>query len=39
MTMKNKNKTIRNKEYDTDSLQHLDEVLLAEELAHADYLD
>jgi hypothetical protein len=39
MVMKNKNVTIRDKDYDADCLQHLDEALLAEELAHTDYLD
>ena len=37
--MKNKNISIRTKEYDAICLQHLDEVLQAEEQAHTEYLD
>lgn len=37
--MKNKNISIRTKEYDAIFLQHLDEVLQEEEQAHAEYLD
>lgn len=37
--MKNKNISIRTKEYDADCLQHLDEVLQAEEQEHTEYLD
>lgn len=37
--MKNKNISIRTKEYDAIFLQHLDEVLQEEEQAHTEYLD
>ena len=37
--MKNKNISIRTKEYDAICLQHLDEVLQAEEQEHTEYLD
>ena len=37
--MKNKNISILNKEHDAIFLQHLDEVLQAEEQAHTEYLD
>ncbi len=37
--MKKDNITIRNKEHNADCLQHLDEVLQAEEQAHTEYLD
>jgi len=37
--MMNKNISILNKEHDADCLQHLDEVLQAEEQAHTEYLD
>lgn len=37
--MKKDNMNIRDNEHDADLLQHLDEVLQEEELAHTDYLD
>ena len=37
--MKKDSINIRDKEYDAELLQHLDEVLQEEENAHTDYLD
>ena len=37
--MKKDNMNIRDNEHDADLLQHLDEVLQEEELAHTEYLD
>jgi hypothetical protein len=39
MAMKKDNKNTPDIEHDADCLQHLDEVLQAEEQAHTEYLD